>query len=161
MLAGEERQDHYDESRHAAHRKIDSSGQQNDQLPHADERQRARQKKQRTDTSFAKELAVDARGVEPERDDQRDQHKRGRIVAREQASKAGCTIVSFGGRAMPSGVGSDRRACYAFFGHFVVLEGPNDAAAGKDQHTVAEPLQFDRVGRKHHHAGAEEAAMSA
>ena len=55
---------------------------------------------------------------------------------------------------MSSGVSSDRRACYAFFGDLVILEGPNDAAAGKDQHTVAEPLQFDRVGRKHHHAGA-------
>ena len=82
MLAGEEGQDHYDESRHAAHREIDSSRQQNDQLPHADERQRTREKQKRTDASIAKELAVDARGVEPERDDKRDQHERGRIVAR-------------------------------------------------------------------------------
>jgi hypothetical protein len=55
---------------------------------------------------------------------------------------------------MSSGISSNRRARYAFFGDLVILEGPNDAAAGKDQHTIAQPLQFDRVGRKHYHAGS-------
>ena len=147
-LAGEEREDHDDETGQRPDREIDRARQQDDQLPERDQRERARQQQHRLEVELAEEQAVARGGVRAEAEDQHRQDERRQVVAGGEppdAQRAAARVRRASSRLPPGG---DRGARDVLLGDRVALELAHDLPAREDEHPVAKTLQLDDVGRE-------------
>ena len=147
-LAGEEGEHDDNEAGERAHREVDPTRHQHDQLAERDEDERTREQQHGLEVVGAVEAAVRRRRIDPEPEDDRGQDHARHVVAGDEAAQPPDAPFALRRRGAAARRRGDRGAGDVLLRDLVALERADDLAAREDEHPVAQPLQLDRVRRE-------------